>query len=75
MCVCVHTHETVRQVLQREPEVMENMQLVYTASLNNEKLRKQVRRRAHTGETLEKEEKKEKDEKKEKRVSQQEKVK
>lgn len=73
MCVCARasacacTHQTVRQVLQREPEVMENMQLVYTASLNNEKLRKQVRRRAHTEERhwRRKDEKKEKSVKRE----------
>lgn len=39
--VCVRVQQRRRQrqvVLQREPEVMENMRLVYTAPLNNEKL-------------------------------------
>lgn len=45
---------------------MENMQLVYTTSLNNEKLRNQMRCGAIRGQ--EEEKKKEKDEKKEKRV-------
>lgn len=56
MCACVH--ERVRQVLQGEPEVMENMQLVYTASLNNEKLRNQVRRSVEQSQRREREEEK-----------------